>query len=61
MRARKDDMIQPAHLTTEQWVASLQSEKRDLLAQVRREAHTRGNTCQRYLQRIDRALARAVQ
>jgi hypothetical protein len=61
MRARKDDLTQPPHLTTEEWVASLMSQKRDMLAQIRRTVHTTGNMHQRYMDRLDRALALAKQ
>ena len=59
MKMRKDDMIKPHHLTTEQWLASLLSDKADLLRQVRREIHTRGNQHQKYFDRLDRAIVRA--
>jgi hypothetical protein len=59
MRLRKDDMIKPNHLTNEQWLASLLSDKSDLLRQVRREIHTRGNQHQKYFDRLDRAISRA--
>jgi hypothetical protein len=59
MRPRKDDMIKPPHMTNEQWRASLLSEKADLLRQVRREIHTRGNQHQKYFDRLDRAIVRA--
>ena len=61
MKLRKDDMIKPSHLTNEQWLASLMSEKADLLRQTRREIHTRGNRHQKYFDRLDRAIARASQ
>ena len=59
MRARKDDMIKLPHLTNEQWLASLLSEKADVLRQIKREVHTRGNQHQKYCDRLDRAIARA--
>jgi len=58
-RTRKDDLVKPSHMTADQWIATLQSDRRAVLAQVRREVHTRGNMCQRYIDRIDRALAAA--
>jgi hypothetical protein len=57
MRRRKTDLVQPAHLTRDQWRVSLESDRRMLLTQLRREVHTRGNTVQSYMNRIDRALA----
>lgn len=57
MRKRKDDLIRPENMTVEQWRASLLSDRRALLTQMRREVHTRGNTVQRYMDRLDRALA----
>lgn len=59
MRLRKDDMVKPPHMTNEQWLTSLLSEKADLLRQARREIHTRGNQHQKYFDRLDRAIARA--
>jgi hypothetical protein len=59
MKTRKDDMIKPPHMTNEQWLASLLSDKADLLRQIRREIHTRGNQHQKYFDRLDRAIARA--
>jgi hypothetical protein len=53
---RKNDLRKPDHMTTDQWIASLLSDKRAVLAQLRREVHTRGNTVQGYLDRIERAL-----
>ena len=57
MKPRKDDMVKPPHLTNEQWLASLLSEKADVLRQIRREIHTRGNQHQKYLDRLERAIA----
>jgi hypothetical protein len=59
IRKRKDDMVKPEHLTLDQWVASLLSDRRAVMEQTRREIHTRGNCHQRYLDRLDRALAAA--
>lgn len=59
MRLRKDDMVKPPHLSNEQWLTSLLSEKADLLRQTRREIHTRGNQHQKYFDRLDRAIAKA--
>lgn len=59
MRPRKDDIVKPAHLTNEQWLLSLASDKADILRQIRREVHTRGNMHKRYVDRLDRAIARA--
>lgn len=59
MRLRKDDLIKPPHQTNEQWLASLLSDKADLLRQIRREIHTRGNQHQKYVDRLDRAIVRA--
>jgi hypothetical protein len=61
MKRRKNDLAQPPHLTTEEWVASLMSAKRDMLAQIRRSVHTTGNMQQSYMDRLDRALALAKQ
>jgi hypothetical protein len=60
MRSRKDDMIKPPHLTNEQWLASLLSNKVDILRQIRREVHTRGNQHQKYVTRLERAIVRAT-
>jgi hypothetical protein len=59
MRTRKDDLIQPPHLTAEQWLDSLMSDKRDMLTQIRRTVHSTGNMHQRYMDRLERAIARA--
>ena len=61
MRQRKDDMVKPAHLTNEQWLTSLLSEKADLFRQVHSQVHTRGMQHQKYFDRLDRAIARASQ
>lgn len=59
MRQRKDDMTKPSHMTAEQWLAALLSDKTDLLRQVRREIHTRGNQHQKYIDRLERAIVMA--
>jgi hypothetical protein len=59
MKPRKDDLVKPAQFTNEQWLASLASDKADILRQTRREIHTRGNMHQKYVDRLDRAIARA--
>lgn len=50
------ELTKPEGMTARQWEASLLSLKRDILAQMRRSIHTRGNDCQAYLDRIDQAL-----
>lgn len=50
------ELTKPEGMTVGQWEASLLSLKRDILAQMRRSIHTRGNNCQSYLDRIDQAL-----
>jgi hypothetical protein len=60
MRQRKDDMTKPSHMTNGQWLASLLSDKADLLRQTRREIHTRGNQHQKYFDRLERAIVRAM-
>lgn len=57
LRCRKSDLVKPDHMTLDQWEVSLLSEKRDIIAQIRREVHSRGNTHQAYADRVDRALA----
>ncbi len=52
------ELIKPDDRTLEQWKQSLLAEKTDILRQMRREIHTRGNQHQSYLNRIDCALAR---
>ena len=59
MMARKPELTKPEGITNEQWLCRLESEKRDLVSQMRREIHTRGNTVQAYCDRIERAIARA--
>jgi hypothetical protein len=58
MKPRKDDLIQPPHLTREQWLVSLQSDRRDMLAQIKRQVHTSRSDggCYRYIDRLDRAI-----
>jgi hypothetical protein len=59
MKLRKDDMTKPPHMTNAQWHASLLSDKADVTRQIRREVHTRGNMHQKYVARLERAIARA--
>lgn len=56
MNPRKDDLIQPPHLTREQWLVSLLSDRREMVAQMRRRIHTTGTSYYRYIDRLDRAI-----
>ena len=58
--ARQSEMVKPEGITSEAWLSRLTIERNDVLRQLRREAHTRGNTVQSYLDRIDRAIAKAM-
>ena len=59
MASRKPELVKPEGITAKTWLFRLESEHRDLLCQLRREVHTRGNTVQSYCDRIERAIARA--
>lgn len=57
--SRRPELVKPEGITIQEWIGRLESEKRDLVSQMRREIHTRGNTVQGYCDRVDRALVRA--
>lgn len=59
MAKRKPELVKPEGISIQEWIFRLESEKRYLMRQLRREVHTRGNTVQNYCDRIDRALLRA--
>lgn len=56
MKPRKSDFVKPADWTDDRWLLRLESDKRDLMAQVRREVHTRGFAHGKYAERLDRAI-----
>jgi hypothetical protein len=56
MQPRKSDFTKPEDLTFQQWLIRLESDRRDLLAQMRRQVHTRGFTGGAYLNKLDRAI-----
>lgn len=56
MRPRKDDFVKPDHLTLEQWLFRLETDRADINRQIRREIHTRGFVHGKYCERLDRAI-----
>lgn len=52
-------MTKPEGISNAEWLRRLETERRELTAQLRREVHTRGNTMQGYCDRLDRAIAKA--
>lgn len=56
LRPRKDDLVKPDHLTLEQWLIRLETDRADINRQIRREVHTRGFVHQKYCERLDRAI-----
>ncbi len=59
MSRRKPELVKPEGITTETWLFRLESEHRDLMRQLRRSVHTRGYSGASYIERIERAIARA--
>lgn len=56
---RRPEMTKPEDVTVQVWLSRLETERHELLAQARREVHTRGNSHQAHFDRLDRAIAKA--
>jgi hypothetical protein len=57
--SRRPEMVKPEGISNAEWLFRLETERREIKAQLRHEVHTRGNTVQGYCDRLDRAIAKA--
>jgi len=58
-RPRAAEMVKPSDISHDEWLFRLTTERNDLMRQLRKSVHTRGNTMQSYFNRLDRAIAKA--